>query len=644
VGQNDEGAALVKQRFIRYIVCGCVSLLVVFHLLFVQLSISNFNGDILMAFPIAKEAAYQGLYSQYDLLVSSGMRGPFHIYKLAGLLYKYHFDVEAIWFTLTLLFVFLTFVMMWQITYTISENIVISSIVTILFALATPGTGTLNWTFLPTLTLVTSLVALPFALLALNFLLQEKYMLAMYVSALTFNIHPLAIIIWLATAVYLIFSVRSITLRQKFYILSGSLLILLPNAVYTLLALPSNFSTTNEQFYTIFRNFAYHVFIEDHFREGYGWFFLNLGGTVFFLRYLSVKKQQTIRLILAVLLMIIVIYIFNAYFLHYKALLLLFLFRATYFIKPIMFSVMLFGLCSWISQSKQQISYVILGAFFVSFFLSDFRMSEAILLGSYGLLLFSITKKDNPSVRHFSYLLISTSIIEVVLMFGHIVVLTDVFTTIFIWMHIVLGCGIFLYFWRSYEIVKPENKFIPIHKILVVFVLILLGMQSRNYYRTVRGLSSQIKLVQSSIRFASPRTADGVAMTEWVRGHTKQGAFFLIPPIDQTGDALTFLQFRLTTERGVFSSVHDINQLAYDAGTYAEGVGRLEKIGVKIVRRHEYNMSGYYQLSTENLQELHNIDHVDYAVLEKDKVIKSVKFSRVYENNSYVIVALGDKI
>lgn len=144
MGSSDEGTTLMNLNKRRFVTAAAVTAACLLYLLFVTVSISNFTGDIFMAFPIAKESARPGLYSPHDLLVSSGIRGPYHLYKLAGQLYELTAHVDAVWFTLTVLFVWLTLLAVWYISYTVSSSRIIASIVVFLFTAASPWAGTLN--------------------------------------------------------------------------------------------------------------------------------------------------------------------------------------------------------------------------------------------------------------------------------------------------------------------------------------------------------------------------------------------------------------------------------------------------------------------------------------------------------------------
>ena len=66
-------------------------------------------GDLVLALPIAQELADPGLYAPEDLVIDSGKRLPFHVYRLTVALYRAGIDVALPWYALYQVFLFATF-------------------------------------------------------------------------------------------------------------------------------------------------------------------------------------------------------------------------------------------------------------------------------------------------------------------------------------------------------------------------------------------------------------------------------------------------------------------------------------------------------------------------------------------------------
>ncbi|MFQ5410403.1 MAG: MYXO-CTERM sorting domain-containing protein, partial [Anaerolineales bacterium] len=315
------------------------------------------NSDLYPALPIARESASPGLYSTQDLTVMSGLRGPFHVYRIiGGALYARGANVDLVWHGLFLAFLLLTFVTLWLLAWEVGRNAMAASIVTALIAAMHPFRGSLNWSWVPLSGFVSAMAAMPFALLAFVLLLRRRHNWALWLASATFIIHPyIGLIAVFACSGVPLFDARGVPGRVRAAWFAVAALIALPNAVTILVNLPQNFAgNIGGELYGQFRVHMYHAFVEDHWREGYGWFFLALAATTFFAPQLRRAVRRPVTIIIIALLTLAALYLFNLYVVRYYALMLTLLFRVTYFLKPLMAAVIVVGAWRWLPALRAQ--------------------------------------------------------------------------------------------------------------------------------------------------------------------------------------------------------------------------------------------------------------------------------------------------
>ncbi len=120
--------------------------------------------------------------------------------------------------------------------------------------------------------------------------------------------------------------------------------------------------------------------------------------------------------------------------------------------------------------------------------------------------------------------------------------------------------------------------------------------------------------IETQIRLSRP-SGETAGLVRWVREHTPKGSLFVVPPLD-----VRFLPFRLTAERGVFITIYDINQLAFDVAVYPQGHRRLTRIGVRPIGRHQIEGDFYDAIPLRVLERLRDESGVDYFVARSGRI------------------------
>jgi hypothetical protein len=623
--------------------------------------ISNNVGDIYGAMPIVKESAFPGLYAKEDLIVSAGIRGPFHIYKMAGALYRLGLNVDIIWFCLLLLFLYLTFLALWKLSYGITESATAASLAVFFLATANPWRGSLNWSPVPMPFLVTSLFAMPLGFLAFSFFLRQRYLAALLTAAAVFNIHPSGIILLVVIGFYILVSVGSSPISTRLTWLVMGFVAALPNAVYTFLQLPRNFlaedALVSSYFYDQFRIFGYHAFIEDHWREGYGWFFLHFAGAVFFMKYLDSRNRKMIGYSLLALSTVLLAYICNLYLFKSRTIILLLLFRVTFYIKPLLFTIVTYGSYRWFIEDTSvnvrtiAIRSAVVAGFLYALYASNPLLSELVLFLTYALFFYTSSSRTS-ALRAMAYVAAFLSVVELaVYAFSKFNRLTvyEQWSDSFIVVHIVSGILLLLLCIRN-AVINPvsdrpvavsEQGIAPAHgrALVVVVLLFLLLKTGRTVYAHTKSGADFGEVLSQRVYYSRPamQIAD---LVNWARENTPKASLFAVPPVD-TNHSIIFSQFRMSAERSIYVSLFDIYQLVYDVNVYKEGIDRLKKLGVTVVARHKFDDSAYHDLSSLTLQRLHEEDGVNYAVFYKSRIganIRQLPF--IYDNDRFVVVQL----
>ncbi len=610
------------------------------------------NGDVLLGLPIGKEFAHPGLFSSNDFLVASGIRGPFHLYKyLGGFLYQIGANVDLAWEAFFLIFLFLTFLSLWFLSMELTRTAVSSALVLAVLAVAHPLRGSLNASAVPMTSFVTASAAMPFAVVAVTLLFRKRWLASMALASAVFNIHPYIGLLGATAIAAVILSQRELEWKQRItmVVLGGTLA--LPNVVYILTHLPSNFGSAGFDLFAQFRQYAMHAFVEDHWREGYGWFVINMAGVVWFMRYISSWQRRMVWLLLGAWCGLMLLYVFNAYVVKNTAVLLMFLFRATYFVKPILFIIVVNGLYRWHSELHSAVDFksrrrclfwIGTSLLFLSAILPMKLavLSDTVALLTYGIFLNVESAQPAYAARLFVGAGIFLSAVSILLQFPQFSLVQSSLESIIVGLVVLSGIFLARTVWEQQPDQKdsfsPSMDSFSFGRIAALTAVVLLA-----HHLIISAKDRQLPFVPDagSIRtriMMHEAPVSTAALMTWAKTTTPQQSLFAIPP-DKWEE---FGTFRLVAERGLYVTIEEVNQLAYDASIYQQAHQRLQRLGTQFPERRTFNTDGYYALTVEAWQSLCAHDHIDYAVFEKKRVARSATWSGVYEDSAYVVVDL----
>jgi len=615
------------------------------------------NGDLLTGLPIGKEIAHPGTYSQYDLVVSSGIHAPFYLYKyLGGFLYSVNANVDVVWECFFCCFLLLMFLAVWYLAVELTGDLLSSAIVLACIAVAHPLRGSLHAAAVPLAAFVTALSAMPFALAALILLLRRQFFASMLLAGFVFDLHPyVGVLTGLAVAAGVFFRSEK-PLGMRLAMIGCGALVGLPNAVYILTHLTSNFSNVAYDFYSQLRLYALHVFVEDYWREGYGWFFINLAGAVWFARYIDGWKRRTVWTLFGCWFVLMAMYIFNSYVTKNTAILLMFLLRATYFIKPIIFVIVVHGIRRWRIElregtpSRQWWSPWEMSAAVTLLFLSSILpMKYAVVADAMALLAYGLMIRLSPiRSRRPQFVLAPMIPVALISILCFAAVQLPIFAANAELMEnmivgVVVAYALFLFAAfrndagtdatpREAADKNPSISTIAfsVFTILIVHnIIVSLNDKVFPLVPDFKGIKQRIFMHQA--------TPDAAALTQWARTATPQQSLFAICPDDWDD----FGGFRLAAERGLYITIVEVNQLSLDAAIYNQGHHRVLALGTKFPRRGEFDTRGYYDLSPADLQKLGETEHIDFMIFRKSLLHNSFSAPSIaYSDERFIVVNL----
>lgn len=654
MGEADGGDAVkIQHSGLGLVIAILGSLVLIFYT-----GLFPMNGDVMLALPIAHAVADPGLYAPEDLIVSNGIEGPYHLYKLASWFYRWDWNIDLIWQGLFFGFLVLYLWAIWHLAFEMTGNLSVAAIACTVLVIMSPIRGSLNWSFVPQQSFVTSLAAMPIGLFSIVFLYKKKFLAASLLGGLVFNVHPYVGLIVLACNVFVVlFHDSSMPFIRKVGVLSGGLLGL-PNLwfLFNSMVLRSA-SGSSGQFYEQFRLLAWHAFIEDHWTEGYGWFALLLGLGVFFLPLLKEPVRKITGILIIGLMGIVAVYAINLYVFKIEFLLITYMFRATYFLKPLLIIVVVHGVMVWIREVRPEFEFnhkpiiqyksFIVGLLIVLSFLAiimpPVTMAEGFFLMLCGLVLFySGDNRLKDRLMGLAFLVLGIGMISAFYdgrLFPNYdgsgpwyAVFTGVTVAAGLWMLTVYRKGL------AFPIESGNDKdstFRFSARICLFFVVgyIFFGaLWNRNIKLLIpTGHGSLHERV-----FVSEAAPEVAGLTEWARSESPRGSLFVVPPGDPN-----FYNFRLSGERGVFITIHEVNQLLFDATIMDEVLSRLKALGVTLTSRHHYDLVGYEALNDVNLERLNEEWGADYFVAVRgSRTAEMSQFPVVWENEYYRVFEL----
>ncbi len=605
-------------------------------------------ADEHLALPIARAAADAALYPASDLVISSGMRGPFFLYRLAGSLYAVGANVDAWWYAFLIVSLVALFVAIWWLTDAIADSVAVAGITVALVAASNPYRGTLHWTLLPPTNFITSTLVTPLAIAALALAVRGRRGAGLVLAALSFNIHPgIGLIAASAIGMLMLLDRQGMSTGELVRWFGAAILCALPNVIFVLRGAPANFALgtgTVIPFTEQFRLYAYHAFPQDHWRENYGWFILQLVALALWSPYLRQEPRRAVAVLVGWCIALMVVYAANLYTISYPALDLMFLFRASVFVKPLAFGAIATALTAWIAvapPSGRRARLSVAAILAVGALHKNLDIGEGLACIGIGVAAILINGRHN-TVRVLASACLAVAGVVQVLGQGWGVLHIAPFDAprVDAIRLAVISCAtalllIELTATREPAASPPATRHSGAQALAASAAVLILTLLLRGQPARLR--PSRVRDIAASARLAEPPAATR-DVTAWSAREIPAGSLVLLPPLDDRFDT-----FRLATGRGVYVQNGDVNQLAYDAAVYGEAHRRLLAAGVTIAGRHQLDASGYDTLSAAGVAAIVR-DGASFAVFDRRiRATRPLNYPVRYEDSRWTVYDLRGK-
>jgi len=567
-----------------------------------------------LALPIARALADPAFYPSSDLIVSSGIRAPFHIYHAARWLYEFNLDVDLWWLGALVASLAALFAATFRLARSLGLSVTTCLIVPLLLATTAAHRMTIHETPMPIWSFMSASVGLPLAILAMALAIDAKWNRAAATAALAFLAHPgIGVLAQGVVAVLILFSPTRPPLRHALRSLAIGAALMLPNVLYIILGTKANIVAGDDGLVArTFVGVALHSFPERYAMAGYGMLALGAASAWLAADVLDPRGRVMIRIIVPLLAGIIAVYTMGVVLWPTPGIVQFYSVRATWLLKPLCLALMAAIAAPMISTDRdgRPWAWIAVGAWLIALLHQNPAASDGTALIGTGAAIrfFSTTRRG-------SWLGTAVAALgAVALVLAKLPAVSD--STAWIGtlsftrnsaMLAVAGCLIAAGR-KSLQGMRVSEQ-LPVRSV-VIQLFAVVGAAIVITHEPLGGWvpATPSEIVQRA-RFSEPRgpLAD---MFRWVRDSTPRGSIFAVPPFDDA-----FLPMLHVGERSVYITADELAQLTYDVATFREGARRLAVMGVKPVAgtRH-FDERAYAMLDISTARALAG-EGVRYAIV-----------------------------
>lgn len=603
----------------------------IFFYYLLQIYVLNF--DSLLAWPITDKLAHPEYYAPGDLIIEAGTTGNFLLYRLLALIpvFQYNFPLRDF---LIYIPIFLLYCLAWySVFFEISRDskVTVTALVVFIFSDAKLG---LNWANAPYPYLVSYSSVHFLQIFALLFFFQRRYFASFIILALTGYFHPATSIVY-----FLIFSCVLLikSMREKKYRdllpLGVFGLCFLPNLVMFTLNSQGALAITKE-YWAIVRNFQYHAYLEDHFREGYSYTIVLMGLLIITLRHHWGAKVRHLEVLILVMLFSLVgsvLWLLNLYVLHnIQFAQTFFITRAFYILKPLLILLIVIVAVDLVQRSNSFLApfvYFLLVAttlmfspilsLIITVSVPVYALSRMAGVALAGLLAGIFLVLASFEGMHWLFACLRVPPANVVLLWFELAMMFTVAP------FVLTAIG---HYYRK----TGSNPVAQKGKTGLLYLLIMLAIIKIASAGIVRWSSASTSFTFSQERnFGIDRTdPEYNQLIEWAK--TVKHKLFIVPPGE-----FRFLSFRYLTKNGIYAHELEVNQLMYSPVFYYEEFKRLKLLGLVVIGPKVMNWDDYNMLTPERIRST----NADFIIFDKRTFTNVNNFTihPAFENNNYVV-------
>jgi hypothetical protein len=601
------------------------------------------EGDEVTALAIAEQAGDPGRYPQSDLLMVAGERGPYHFYRAIGLLYAANVPVELFWFLGYLIFTAATVVLLWAIAEELGRDTRVATIAAAVVMIANPYRGTLHWFLIPAPNLVTSTAAMPLALWAALMGLRQRFGPAFALSALTFIVHPaLGVAAGAATGILMLRERGLGEVRRIAGWVAVSALMTMAGTYFIvsktpgLAALPP--AVPLMSFAEQLRQYAYHVFPADHWREGYAFFLAEVAVAVLLARRFLPESARRLTTLGAVWLALIVLALANTFTINYLPVTLAFPVRVAPFVKAFAWIVTVIGLVSWLRVAPRGWAPIAAtGAFAIAALGKNADIAEGFALIGSGIVAWSLLSSPVSWRLSLAAVLGAIGTAEVLAPGWGILRVPAASTAVLDLIRlagIAAASVLFLVSLAARPVTAPgpaatvRRESWPL-TLGIVCAIMILSLALRGKPSAFRPAAPSA--IAARVRIGAPDSTLAPVFA-WLASTGARGSLLAAPPLDDR-----FSPVRLSAPSGLYVNAGEVSQLVYDPRLYAEGHVRMLRLGVRLNGPHDFDASAYATLGQDSVVALAK-DGVTFAIFPREeRMRRPLSLPVAYQDAAWIV-------
>ncbi|MDA1082767.1 MAG: hypothetical protein O2973_14095, partial [Gemmatimonadetes bacterium] len=456
--------------------------------------------------------------------------------------------------------------------------------------------------------------------------------------AVTFNVHPGAGVI-AGTAVGVV--LLTLVPRQRWRTLA------LPAAVGAAIALPNVIEIlrnapiggTGAEFLATFHDYSVHVYPRAHWRENYAFFAVLLAVGTWGTAALPERARRGARALVLAMVALIALYAVNAATVEVVPVLLLYLYRATWVLKPVLVGCACAGIAAWLVNAAapaRPVKLVLAGIAAVALIVQYDVLADGLAAFAVGTAL--VVGALRPPSRAIGLVLASAGALLAALALG-VPIATDVRSVAGALQLVIISAALMAFLappsLPTALARSTRDSFLRPALAALAFIAIAPLVLPRSPGRPRPPW--QLAVVLDRFRFLHPHQSVA-GLYEWVVASTPAGAFFVTPSNDSR-----FAPFRALTGRGQYVTVPDINQLAYDPPSYRRAADRLQITGVRVLGPGVIDGQAYASLSDDALRTI-AADGVTHAIVPIAAIALPRPFRELYRDRSWAVLELKPSV
>lgn len=563
-----------------------------------------------LALPISRELAFPGTYSPDDLIVSSGLRSPFHLYHAAQWLFRLGLDIDAWWLAAFIASLIALFASVWALARSIGLTTAAAAATTVLVAVARAQHLTVHDSPMPIWSFMSASVALPLAIGALALAIRSRFEIAAAIAGAAFLLHPgLGVLALGAVGATALFAGERLDPRRAMRAAVIGALVCMPNIVYILWRSGGNVGGgADAELRRMYEAIAMHAFPSQYAPDGYGLVALTAA-----LTWLSAGalggRARPVRVAILWLIGAMFAYGIAVSLRPSPAIVQFYSMRAVWLLKPISLAILTAGALRWLMQTgrRDPLPWIAVALALVGLAHPNPLVTNGMSLAAMGMI--GAARLPPGMLKTGAWVLVALGFATIAPKFapGSMVTAQDLLLAQDL---ILIGLAITVLAVGGRAAGLPPQGSTPSPGFALATIAVIVGAGVFVSHPAGRGWLPQAPSAVMLRASSSVAKGDAAALLRWLRDSTPPGSMIATPPFDSR-----FVPLRHVTQRSGYVSSSDLEQLTYDAAAFREGVRRLRRLGVvEGPEARTFDVSAYANMDEAMARGL-AADRVSFAVV-----------------------------